>query len=65
MPPPTGVVNGLIDAGRFLVVNGIKLAVQPILNEVAKAAAALAVVATITSLLRRPTPSEERGATVR
>ncbi|MGZ4680343.1 MAG: hypothetical protein ACXV4D_09255, partial [Ilumatobacteraceae bacterium] len=48
----TGVVNGLIDAGRFLVVNGIKLAVQPILNEVAKAAAALAVVATITSLLR-------------
>jgi hypothetical protein len=48
----TGVVNGLIDAGRFLVVNGIKLAVQPILNEVAKAAAALAVVATITGLLR-------------
>jgi hypothetical protein len=47
-----GVVNGLIDAGRFLVVNGIKLAVQPILNEVAKVASALAVVATVTSLLR-------------
>lgn len=47
-----GVVNGLIDAGRFLVVNGIKLAVQPILDQVARVASALGVVALITNLLR-------------
>ena len=47
-----GVVNGLIDAGRFLVVNGIKLAVQPILDQVAKVASALGVVALVTNFLR-------------
>ncbi len=47
-----GVVNGLIDAGRFLVVNGIKLAAQPILDQVARVASALEVVALVTGLLR-------------
>ena len=31
----TGVVNGLIDAGRFIVLNGIKQATQPVLDKIA------------------------------
>ena len=48
----TGVVNGLIDSGRFLVENGIRLAIQPILDQIAKVSAAVAVTSNIVSLLR-------------
>ena len=48
----TGLVNGLIDVGRFLVVNGIKLATQPIRDQIAKVAGVLAVISSIVSLLR-------------
>lgn len=48
----TGVVNGLIDVGRFLVVNGIKLATQPIRDQIAKVAGVLSVISSIVSLLR-------------
>ena len=47
-----GIVNGLIDAGRFLVVNGVKLATQPILDQIARVAGVLAVATSIVSLLR-------------
>ena len=48
----TGLVNGLIDVGRFLVVNGIKLATQPIRDQIAKVAGVLAVISSIVALLR-------------
>ena len=64
----TGVVNGLIDGGRFLVVNGIKLAIKPVLEQLAKVAGGLAVVADVVSFLRpwtirmTPTPNATRKA---
>jgi hypothetical protein len=48
----TGVVNGLIDGGRFLVVNGLKLAAKPVMDQIAKVAGGLAVVASVVSFLR-------------
>ena len=48
----TGVVNGLIDAGRFVVINGIKQATQPVLDEIAAVASTAALAAEIVSVLR-------------
>jgi hypothetical protein len=48
----TGVVNGLIDAGRFVVINGVKQATQPVLDEIAAVASTAALAAQIVSVLR-------------
>jgi hypothetical protein len=48
----TGVVNGLIDAGRFVVVNGIKLATQPVLDDIAVVASTVALAAEIINVVR-------------
>jgi hypothetical protein len=48
----TGVVNGLIDAGRFVVINGVKQATQPVLDEIAAVASTAALAAQIVTVLR-------------
>ncbi|MEI9941417.1 MAG: hypothetical protein WDO69_29715 [Pseudomonadota bacterium] len=48
----TGVVNGLIDAGRFIVVNGIKRAAQPLLDAMATVAGVASVAGTVVNVLR-------------
>ncbi len=48
----TGVVNGLIDAGRFVVINGLKQATQPVLDEIAAVASTAALATEIVSVLR-------------
>ena len=48
----TVVVNGLIDAGHFVVINGIKQATQPVLDEIAAVASTAALAAEIVSVLR-------------
>ncbi len=48
----TGVVNGLIDGGRFVVIQGIKSATQPVLDVITTLAGTAALAAMVVDLLR-------------
>jgi hypothetical protein len=48
----TGVVNGLIDGGRFIVIAGIKKATQPVLDAIATVAGTAALASTVVAVLR-------------
>jgi len=47
-----GVVNGLIDGGRFIVVNTVVKAAQPVLDAMATVAGVASVAATVVNVLR-------------